>query len=143
MKIEVKTEDNLSTSSVAEDQYIKCVATHNSAGFGKQARQTIDELGLVLLLVNVYGQQIIGADRDSYRGEVFTFEDNPIVRTCIGLWQQSYKENDILSPIERFLFSMLDYGTVDIFIDQEHRADEIKQHIKELKDKYGIHETRK
>jgi hypothetical protein len=122
-------------------EHIKVVATYDYAGFGKQSKQTIDELGLVLLLVNVYGQQIIGADWDSRRGDIFTFEDNPIVRTCIGLWQKSYKENDILSPIERYLFSMLDYGTADVFIDQEFRAEEIKKHRKDMKAKYGIDET--
>lgn len=137
MKIEVNTEDNAKTSSATEDKYMKLVATHDFASYGRQARQTIDELGLVLLLVNVYGQQIIDVDWNTQRGDMFVFADNPIVRTCIGLWERSFVEDDILSPIERYLYSMLEHDTQEAFLEQEIMADERKRNLKEAKVKYG------
>jgi hypothetical protein len=126
------------TDHKEKDELNKLIATPKA---GKQPMIIIDQLGLALLLMNVYGQGLHGTDWTHERGEMFIFEDNPIVRTCVEVWRESIKDNDIMSTTERFLFNLLDFGDRDLFIEIERIEMEKRARFEEIRQKYGLAET--
>ncbi|HEY4964321.1 MAG TPA: hypothetical protein VIH90_06535 [Candidatus Saccharimonadales bacterium] len=111
------TEDFRYKVSQLENRVQKIGATYDRS----RSRIVIDELGLALLLATVHRQDMVGADWNEQRGDMFIFADTPTVRSCVGLWESSISGNDTMPTIERYLFSMLDYQTHDCF----HEIDQI------------------
>ena len=82
--------------------------------------------------MTVYGQKLCGVDWKHDRGEMFYFVDNPTVRSCVVLWRESIRVNevmgdDVMSLTERYLFNLLDYESYDAFhelqnIEMDQRA---------------------
>lgn len=89
---------------------------------GSEPKIVIDDLCLALLLNAMYGQNMIGGDWNKRRGDMFMFADNLIVRSCVTLWDKSKQERGSLSTIERYLFNLLDYQTIDLLYDIENTS---------------------
>lgn len=112
-----------------KEEFNKLISTHQT---GKEPTIIVDQFGLALLLMTVYGQKLCGVDWKHDRGEMFYFVDNPTVRSCVVLWRESIRVNevmgdDVMSLTERYLFNLLDYESYDAFhelqnIEMDQRA---------------------
>lgn len=126
----------INVSKEAESEFInKRVASSQT---GKGSTIIVDQLGLALMLMNIYGQELQYTDWTLDRGDMYVFDDNPTVRTCVALWKMSYKQTDIMSVIERFLFNLLDDATLDAFIELEQIEAETRSRREEIKKQYGV-----
>jgi len=117
-----------------KEEFHKLIATSRA---GNEPTLIVDQLGLALLLMTVYGQELCGVDWTHDRGEMFVFVDNPTVRSCVAVWRESIKDDDIMSVTERYLFNLLSYGSHDAFIELEQIEMEQRAWRKEVRTRYG------
>jgi hypothetical protein len=101
----------------------------------------VDKLGLALLLMTIYKQGLHEVDWTLERGELFKFEDNPVVRACVRIWRLSEGENISMSATDQFLFNLIDLDDHDAFFMLEHLESEQRAWREEVKQKYGLLDT--
>jgi hypothetical protein len=113
-------------------EFWKQIATPQA---GEGLTIVVDQLGLALLLMTVYGQKVCGVDWTHERGDMFIFSDNPTVRTCVSVWRESIKEDDIMSVTERYLFNLIHLGDHDIFHEIERIETEKREWREEVRNR--------